>query len=93
MTKTRIKHRDDIVNANLILCILPSYLPPLSGTINHDSVPHDFEYTLITAYLLKGVCIVHAEQDKLIVLKFSDFNLGYWKAYNMVTPHKYLTRT
>jgi hypothetical protein len=27
-------HRDDLVNANLILSILPTYLPPSSGTIN-----------------------------------------------------------
>jgi hypothetical protein len=35
----RTKHRDDIANAKLIPHILPTYLPPLSGAINPDSVP------------------------------------------------------
>jgi len=60
MTKTRTKHRDNIANAKLILRILPVYIPPLSGNINHDSVPKDFEYTLITVYLSKGVRAVRA---------------------------------
>jgi hypothetical protein len=30
----RTKHRDDLMNAKLISSILPTYLPPLSGTIN-----------------------------------------------------------
>jgi hypothetical protein len=89
----RNKHRDDIANAKLIPHILPTYLPPLRGAINCDSVPRDFEYTLITAYLLKGVHAVRADQDKLTTLKFSDFNLGDRKVYNMLSLHKYLTRT
>jgi hypothetical protein len=93
MAETRTKNRDDITNAKLILCILPAYLPPLSSTINCDNVPRDLEYTLITMYLLKGVHAVRANQDKLIALKFSDFNLGDRKDYNMLTPHKYLART
>jgi hypothetical protein len=56
-------------------------------------VPRDFEYTLVTAYLPKEVRAVRADQDKLAALKFSDFNLGDRKVYNMLTPHKYLTRT
>jgi len=87
------KHRDDIANANLIPCILPTYLPPLSDAINRDSVPRDFKYTLITTYLRKGVCIVCADQDKLIALKFSDFNIGDCKFYSMLALYKYLTRT
>jgi hypothetical protein len=47
MTKTRTKHRDDIANAKLIPCIFLVYIPPLSGKINCDSVPRDFEYNLI----------------------------------------------
>jgi hypothetical protein len=35
----RMKHKDDIANAKLILCILPAYLPPFSGAINQDNVP------------------------------------------------------
>jgi hypothetical protein len=59
-TETRTKHIDDIANAKMILYILLVYIPPLSGKINHDSVPRDFEYTLITAYLPKGVHAVRA---------------------------------
>jgi hypothetical protein len=87
------KHRDDIENAKIIPCILPTNLPPLRGAINRDSVHQDFEYTLITAYLPKGVCTIHVDQDKLAALKFSDFNLGDRKFYNMLALHKYLTRT
>jgi hypothetical protein len=93
MTETRTKHKDDIANAKLIPRILPAYIPPLSGKINHNSVPRDFAYTLITTYLLKGVRAVHANQDKLAGLKFNDFNLGDRKTYNMLAPHKYLTKT
>jgi hypothetical protein len=89
----RTKHRDDLANAKLIPTILPTYIPPLSGAINRDSVPRDFEYTLVTAYLPKGIRAVRADQDKIAALKFSDFNLGDHKVYNMLAPHKYLTRT
>jgi hypothetical protein len=58
-----------------------------------DSVPRDFDYALVMAYLPKGIRAVRADQDKLATLKFSDFNLGDRKAYNMLAPHKYLTRT
>jgi hypothetical protein len=81
------------VNAKLILSILPTYLPPLSGAINKDSVPRYFEYALVTAYLPKGICTVRADQEKIAALKFSDFNLDDRKVYNMLAPHKYLTRT
>jgi hypothetical protein len=93
MIETRTKHRDDIAIAKMIPCIFPVYIPPLSGKINRDSVPRDFEYTLITAYLPKGVCIVRADQDKITTLKFNDFNLGDRKTYNMLSLHKYLTKT
>jgi hypothetical protein len=93
MIETRTKHRDDIANAKLILCILPIYIPHLSRKINCDSVPRDFEYTLITAYIPKGVRTVRANQDNLTALKFNDFNLGYHKTYSMLAPHKYLTKT
>jgi hypothetical protein len=56
-------------------------------------MPIDFEYTLVTAYLPKGIHIVRADQDKIAALKFSDFNLGDHKVYNMLAPHKYLTYT
>jgi hypothetical protein len=69
------------------------YIPPLSDKINHDSVPIDFEYNLITVYLPKGVHAVRVDQDNLAALKFSDFNLGDHKTYSMLVPHKYLTKT
>jgi hypothetical protein len=87
----RTKNIDDITNDNLILSILPTYLPPLSSAINRDSVPHEFEYALITVYLTKEVRAILVDQDKLTALKFSDFNLDERKAYSMLTPHKYLT--
>jgi hypothetical protein len=48
----------DLENAKLIPSILPDYIPPLAGTVSRDSVPRDFDYTLITAYLPKGIRIV-----------------------------------
>jgi hypothetical protein len=92
-TETRMKHRDNIVNAKLIPSILPAYLPTLSGAINRDSVPRDVDYSLVMVYLQKEIRAVQADQDKLTTLKFSDFNLGDRKAYIMLTPHKYLIRT
>jgi hypothetical protein len=92
-TETRTKHKDDIENAKLILHILPVYIPPLSRKINRDSVPRDFEYTLIIVYLPTGVCTVRADQDKLAPLKFNDFDLGDRKTYSMLASHKYLTKT
>jgi hypothetical protein len=89
----RTKHRVDLVNVKLISSILPAYLPPLSGAITCNSVPHEFEYALITTHLSKEVCVVRVDQDKLTMLKLSDFNLDDRKAYTMLTPHKYLTRT
>jgi hypothetical protein len=89
----RTKHRYDLTSAKLILSILPTYLPPLSGTLNRDSVPRDFEYKFVTVYLLKGICAVCANQENITMLKFSDFNLCDRKVYSMLTPHKYLIRT
>ena len=51
----RTKHRDDLENTKLIPSILPDYIPPLVSVVSHDSVPRDFNYTLITMYLLKGI--------------------------------------
>jgi hypothetical protein len=72
----RTKHRDDAANAKLVPTILLAYIPPLSFYINRDSVPKDFEYTLVLAYLSKGVRTYHTDQDKVTVLKFCDLNLG-----------------
>jgi hypothetical protein len=85
-TETRTNNRDDLVNAKLIPSILPTYIPPLSGTVNKDSVPRDFDYALVTVYLPKGIHAVRTDQDKIGVLKFSEFNLGDRKSYSMLTP-------
>jgi hypothetical protein len=91
-TEKRTKHRDDLANARLIPSILPDYVAPLVGTVSHDSVPRYFEYTMVTAYLPKGIRVVHAQQDKIAVFKFNDFNLVDRKNHNILTPYKYLTR-
>jgi hypothetical protein len=88
----RTKHRDDLENVKLIPTILPDYIPPLAGAVSRDSVPRDFEYTMVTAYLPKGIRVVRAQQDKIAALKFNDFNLGDRKNHSMLTPYKYLTR-
>jgi hypothetical protein len=41
-TEMRTKHRDDLANVKSIPSILFAYIPPLSGTMNMDSVPRDF---------------------------------------------------
>jgi hypothetical protein len=56
-------------------------------------MPRDFEYTLVTVYLPKGIRAVQADQDKIATLKFSDVDLGDRKVYNMLSRHKYLTIT
>jgi hypothetical protein len=53
-TEKRTKHHDDLVNVKLIPSIYLDYIHPwLDG--EYDSVPRDFDYTLITAYLPKGI--------------------------------------
>jgi hypothetical protein len=92
-TEKRTKHRDDLANAKLIPTILPDYIPPLADAMSRDSVPRDFDYTMVTAYLPKGICAFKTQQYKIATLNFSDFNLGDRKNYNMLSPYKYLTRT
>jgi hypothetical protein len=88
----RTKHKYDLENVKLIPTIFPNYIPPLAGVVNHDSVPRDLKYTMVTAYLLKGIRAVRAEHDKIAALKFNDFNLGERKIYGMLSPYKYLTK-
>jgi hypothetical protein len=78
---------------NIIPSIFPKYIPPLSGTMNRDTVPRYFDYAMVTAYLPKGVYAVCADHDKLIALQFSDFNLVDRKVYSILAPNKYLTIT
>jgi hypothetical protein len=82
----RTKHRDDLANAKLIPSILSDYIPPLVGAVSRDSVPREFEYTMVTAYLPKGIRTVRAQQDKITALKFSDFNLGDRKKLQYACP-------
>jgi hypothetical protein len=82
-----------LANAKLIPSILPDYIPPLVGVVNHDSVPRDFDYILVTAYLSKGIRTGKPQPDKIMALKISDFNLGDHKNFNMLSRHRYLTRT
>jgi hypothetical protein len=51
----RTKHIDDLENVKLIPTILPNYIPPLNVAMTRDSMPREFEYTMVTAYLLKGI--------------------------------------
>jgi hypothetical protein len=92
-TEMRTNHRDNLANAKLIPRILLAYIPPRSDTMNRDNMPRYFDYALVTAYLLKGIHTIHIDQDKIVALNFSDFNLGDHKSYRMLTPHKYLSKT
>jgi hypothetical protein len=88
----RTKHRDDLENMKLIPSIMPNYISPLSGVVNHDSVPKEFNYTLVVAYLPKGIRTRKPQLDKIMTLKINKFNLGDHKNFNMIIPHRYLTR-
>jgi hypothetical protein len=74
-TEKRSKHCDDLANAKKIPPIFPEYISPLSGAVNRDSIPHMFEYTLITTYILKGIHIVGPQLGHIPTLKNNDFNL------------------
>ena len=89
----RTKHRDDLANAKLIPSILPDYIPPLAGVVSRDNVPRDFDYTVITAYLPKGIQAVRPQLERIPILKINDYNLRGCKSYGMLMPHKYLTKT
>jgi hypothetical protein len=93
VTEKRTKNRDDLANAKLIPTILPDYIPPLASAVSHDSVSRYFEYTMVTAYLLKGIHAFRVQQDKITTLKFNDFNIGDCKNHSILAPYKYLTRT
>jgi hypothetical protein len=92
-TKKRTKHRDDLANVKLFPSILPNYIPPLAGVVSRDNVPRDLNYTVITAYLQKGIHVVKPQLERIPTLKISDYNLGDCKSYGMLAPHKYLTKT
>jgi hypothetical protein len=92
-TEKRSIHHDDLANAKKIPSILPDYIPPLAGTVNCDNIPQDFEYTLITTYILKGIHVEGTQLGQIPTLKNNDFNLSDRKNYAMLVPHKYLMKT
>jgi len=92
-TKKQIKHHGDMENVKQISSILPDYIPPLVGMVNHDIIPWDFKYTLITTYILKGIHVVGSQLGQIPLLKNSDFNPRYRRNYVMLVPHRYLTNT
>jgi hypothetical protein len=81
-----------LANTKLIPSILPDFILPLARAVSRDSVPRDFDYTLITVYLLKGIHAFGLQLGHIMTLKISDFNLGDRNNYGMLAPHKYLTK-
>jgi hypothetical protein len=77
----------------LILSIFPKYIPPLAGVVSCDSVSRDLDYTIITAYLPKGIQVVRPQLESISTLNINNYNLGDHKIYDMLAPHKYLTKT
>jgi hypothetical protein len=75
-----------------ILSILPDYIPPLASAVNCDIIPWDFEYTLITVYIPKGIHVVGSQLGQIPLLKSNDFNLGDRKNYATFAPRRYLTK-
>jgi hypothetical protein len=61
--------------------------------MSRDSVPSNFDYTIIIAYLPKGIRAVRPLLERISMLKINDYNLGDCKNYGMLTPYKYLTKT
>jgi hypothetical protein len=72
---------------------MPDYILPLDGAVSCDIFPRDFNYTLITTYLPKGIRIVGLQLGQILTLKISYFNLGDQNNYGMLAPHKYLKNT
>jgi hypothetical protein len=65
----------------------------LAGVVSHDSVLCDFEYTLIIAYLWKGIHAVGPQLGLIPTLKINELNLEDRKKYVMLAPHRYLMKT
>jgi hypothetical protein len=61
ITKQRSKHRSDFANVKQIPSILPEYILPLVGVVNHNNILDDFEYSLFTTYIPKGIIIVGSQ--------------------------------
>jgi hypothetical protein len=54
------------------MSVLPDYIPPLAGAVNRDNIPCDFEYMLITVYILKGIRVVGPQLGQIPALKNND---------------------
>jgi hypothetical protein len=88
----RRRHRDDLANGKKISLVFLEYIPPLAGLVNHDSILCDFEYTLMTMYIPKGIHVVGPQLGHILSLKNNEFNLGDRKKYAMLALHQYLMR-
>jgi hypothetical protein len=93
VTEKRRKHRSDLANAKQITSILLEYIPPLASVVKCDSIPRDFEYSMFTVYIPKGIHIIGSQLGKIPLLKHNDFNLGDQKNYATLAPHCYLMKT
>jgi hypothetical protein len=93
VTEKQRNHRNDLANAKFILSVLLDYIPSLASTDSHDNISRDFDYTLITTYLPKGIRAVGLQLGQIMTLNISEFNLGDRKNYGMLAPHKYLKKT
>jgi hypothetical protein len=71
-----MKHHGDLENVKLIPSSMPDYIPPLAGLVSRDNVLRDFDYTVITMYLPKGIHTVRPQLERILMLKISDYNLG-----------------
>jgi hypothetical protein len=60
--------------------------------VNRDNITQDFQCTLITAYIPKGIHVVQSQLGQIPSLKNNDFNLGDRNNYMMVTPHRYMMK-
>jgi hypothetical protein len=65
-TEKRSKNHADLANAKKILLFLPEYISPWVGAVNHDNIPHNFEYMLITMYIPKGIHIFRPQLGHII---------------------------
>jgi hypothetical protein len=58
VTEQRSKHCGYLATAKKIPSILPKYIQHLVGGVNRDNIPRDYEYTMFTPYILKGIRVV-----------------------------------
>ena len=63
------------------------------GVVNHDNIPWDYVYNLITAYIPKGIHIVGPQLGHIPALKNNDFDLSDRKNYVMLVSHRYMMKT